>query len=220
VTSALDLAHRLADEGAPHGTLIVAEEQTAGRGQHGRVWHSPAGGLWMAFVARPATPSELRVVSLRIGLAVAETLAGFVPTASDLGVKWPNDLLLGDRKVGGVLCEARWRGDSLRWVAVGVGINLTNRIPEELASEAVAAGNVHRERLALAIGAALEGLHLAAPLLHAEELERLARVDALRDRALVEPVAGMARGIAADGALLVETSRGIEAVRAGSPRLA
>lgn len=121
--SSLDVAHELAAAGAASGTTILAEEQTAGRGRDGRVWHSPAGGIWLAIVLRPARV-ELAAASIRAGLIVADVVDEMVgaPVAR---VKWPNDVLCDDRKLAGVLCEGRWQGDTLQWLAVGVGINVT-----------------------------------------------------------------------------------------------
>jgi len=217
--SVLDVAHELAAGGAAHGTLVVAERQTAGRGRQGRVWHSPPGGLWLAVVIRPTVRPTPGPLALRVGLAVAETLAGFLPGRSRLGVKWPNDLLLDGKKVGGVLCEARWRSGEARWVAVGVGINMTNPVPSDLAHGATTAGELPREALALALADAIAGVR-DGPRLEHDELMRLEGLDALRGSRLAEPLAGVACGISADGALLIETVHGVEAARAGSPRLA
>ncbi|MBA3672721.1 MAG: biotin--[acetyl-CoA-carboxylase] ligase, partial [Gemmatimonadaceae bacterium] len=92
--STLDVAHRLAGEGADAGTLVIADAQTAGRGRLGRQWSSEAGGgLWLTLVERRIDDHALRVLSLRAGLLVAEALD---PLTDDrVGVKWPNDLLIG-----------------------------------------------------------------------------------------------------------------------------
>ena len=219
VTSVLDVAHALAAGGAAHGTLVVAECQTAGRGRNGRAWYSPRGGLWLAVVARPASPPETGPLALRVGLAIAETLTRFLPADRRVGVKWPNDLLLGGRKVGGVLCEVRWRGDEARWVAIGVGINVTNPVPDTVAPGAIAAGALPLMPVAIAIAEAIANLR-ESPGLDADELARLARLDAIRGSRLREPLAGVARGIGTDGALLIETANGLEAARTGSARLA
>jgi len=219
VPSVLDVAHDMAGAGATHGTLVVAECQTAGRGRQGRAWHSPVGGLWLAVVIRPTRPLEPGPLALRVGLVVAETLAGFLGVEEHVAVKWPNDILLGGKKLGGVLCEARWRGGAMAWVAVGVGINLSNAIPTDVASGAIGAGALPREALAVALAEAIAALPEGTEL-HPDELERLGRLDALRGTVLSEPVAGVARGIAADGALLIETGTGLAAVRTGSARLA
>ena len=90
-TSTLDVAHRIAGEGAPAGTLIIANEQTAGRGRGGKAWQSsPGAGVWLTLIERPADSSGLGVLSLRVGLAAAEALDRFA--AEPIRLKWPNDL--------------------------------------------------------------------------------------------------------------------------------
>src|SRR5215212_7967195 len=122
-TSTLDIAHRLAGEGARSGTLVIANEQTAGRGRGGKSWQSaPGAGLWLTLIERPTDGSGLGVLSLRVGLAAAEALYRFA--AEPIRLKWPNDLYVDRRKLAGVLVEARWREQSVEWVAVGIGINV------------------------------------------------------------------------------------------------
>ena len=118
-----------------------------------------------------------------------------------------------------MLCEARWLGGETRWVAVGVGINLTNAVPSDVAHGATTAGDLPREQVAGALAEAIAGMR-DWPGLDRDELGRLGVFDALRGSRLTEPLAGIARGIAADGALLIETADGVEAARDGSPRLA
>ena len=126
LTSALDRAHLLGASGTPAGTVVVADRQTAGRGRLGRVWHSEAGtGVWVALVERPSDTVALGVLSLRLGLAVAEALAPH--SSSPIRLKWPNDLWTAAGKLAGVLVEARWRGSALEWVAIGVGVNVRPR---------------------------------------------------------------------------------------------
>jgi BirA family biotin operon repressor/biotin-[acetyl-CoA-carboxylase] ligase len=204
-SSSLDLAHELAGDDAPDGTVVLAEEQTAGRGRDGRSWQSPIGGVWLAMVLRPAR-AELAAASIRVGLVVADVvdeLCG-APLAR---LKWPNDVLLDDRKGAGVLCEGRWQGDALQWLAVGIGINVCNPIPLELASRAIALGerlsSIRRldvlDRLVPAV-ARLTGR--SARLSDAERTAFAAR-DWLRGRALAGPIKGRGAGLADDGALLV-----------------
>lgn len=135
--STMDLAHSRAAEGAPHGTAVAARVQTAGRGRRGRTWHSPAGGLWMSVVCRPSDPGGVEHLSLRVGLAVAQTLERLFPDLPRLTVKWPNDVLLGGRKLAGILCEARWEGATPAWVIAAVGLNVCNPIPDEVADQAI-----------------------------------------------------------------------------------
>lgn len=130
VGSTNDYAARLAGGGAPHGTLVVADEQSAGRGRRGRRWHTPAGsGLAISLVLRsgaisPISPGAWNTLG---ALAVAEALRGLGGEAS---VKWPNDVLLGGRKVSGVLAEAVWKGDELEYLILGIGVNvLSDSVP-------------------------------------------------------------------------------------------
>jgi BirA family biotin operon repressor/biotin-[acetyl-CoA-carboxylase] ligase len=222
VDSTMDLLHQLAAEGAEAGTAVLAGEQQGGRGSRGRSWHSPPGGLWLSVLFRPATPGGVEVMSLRVGLAVAEALDDFVSRPVQL--KWPNDLMLGDRKVGGILCEARWQGHTLGWVTVGVGMNVRNAVPEELCDAATALGAeqpaVTVDDVARPIVSSLRRLDLGADRLTPGELQRFGRRDWLHGRDIRAPVAGRAAGVLDDGALLVRSSRGEIPLRSGSVELA
>jgi len=153
---------------------------------------------------------------VRVGIEVAERLDRLV--RETVGVKWPNDLVLGLAKLGGILVEARWSGSSLAWVAIGVGVNVVRPL-----SQSLAAGmpkGVARSDVLVAI---VHGARAAAGKmghLTPEELERFRTRDALRGRRIVEPVAGTVSGIAASGALVVETRQGTERLRTGTIRLA
>ncbi len=114
-----DLAKRLAEVQVPEGTVIVAEEQTSGRGRLGRPWVSPRGGVWLSVILRPRLP--LAHVPL-IGLAAATAVARAIRVTTGLlaRVKWPNDVLVDGHKVVGILVES---GTGAEWVVVGIGIN-------------------------------------------------------------------------------------------------
>ena len=148
-TSTNDRARELAGTGAPHGTLVTAEEQTAGRGRQGRTWVAPAGSsLLLSLVLRETDP----LLPLRAGLAVAD-LAG----AAAL-VKWPNDVLLDGRKVAGVLVEARPQEG---WAVLGIGVNAAldiGELPPELRETA---GTLGRTDLEATLSELLE--HLEPP---------------------------------------------------------
>ena len=223
VSSTMDVIHQLASEGAPPGTAVIAGEQLEGRGSRGRTWHSPIGGLWMGVVFRPPALEGIEVISLRVGLALAEAVQSRVPRP--LQLKWPNDLMLEGRKVGGVLCEARWQGDALGWVTVGVGMNVRNRVPDELSAVAVSLWELVPaltvEAIAQPVLAALRELDLASGRLTPAELDRFAGRDWLRGRTIREPVAGTVTGVAEDGALLVRTTSGSDvSLRSGTVELA
>lgn len=219
----MDVIHQLASEGAAAGTAVIAGEQLEGRGSRGRGWHSPPGGLWMSVVFRPPAVEGIEAISLRVGLTVADAIQARVPTP--LRLKWPNDLMLGDRKLGGVLCEARWQGEALAWVAVGLGMNIRNRIPDELGTVAISLSDlipaITVEEIADPVLAALRELDLGTGRLSPAELNRFARRDWLRGRTIREPVAGNVTGVGEDGALLVRTVSGSDvSLRSGTVELA
>jgi BirA family transcriptional regulator, biotin operon repressor / biotin---[acetyl-CoA-carboxylase] ligase len=223
VGSTMDVLHELAQGGAPAGTAVVAEVQEAGRGSRGRAWSSPRGGLWLSVLARPAE-TGLELLSLRAGLALAAVLSR-AGAGDDLRLKWPNDLMLDQRKVGGILCEARWQGASPAWVVIGVGLNVTNPPPAALAATAThlaaARPGLTPERLTGPVVESLRRLETGPGPLGASELMALERLDWLVGRPLAGPAVGRADGIAADGALRVRRADGgVTTVRAGTVVLA
>jgi BirA family transcriptional regulator, biotin operon repressor / biotin---[acetyl-CoA-carboxylase] ligase len=221
--STMDALHALAEAGAEAGTAVVAEVQESGRGSRGRSWSSPRGGLWLSVLARPRA-AALEVLSLRVGLAVAELLES-LGAKGRIALKWPNDLMLDDRKCGGILCEARWQGATPTWVAIGLGLNVTNAVPPALADTATGLAPIlpalTAEALVIPMVNALRGVDAAAGTRGDGERARFARRDWLRGRALAAPVPGTADGLAADGALLVRGPDGTTtAVRSGTVALA
>ncbi len=208
--STQDEIHRLAVAGAAHGTAVVAAEQTAGRGSRGRTWHSPAGGLWLSLLWRPEEARGIELLSLRAGLALAELFDG-IGGLPPLRLKWPNDLMLDDGKVGGVLCEARWGGESAEWVAIGIGLNVRNPQPEATRVTAVTLAAWRPEldpaELALPVQAALARV-TSVSTLTSDELTTWKQRDWLAGRKLTFPHAGTAAGISAQGELLVRTTEG------------
>jgi len=230
LSSSLDAIHDLGAQGAPTGTVVLAEEQTAGRGRDGRTWHSPAGGVWLGMLLRPAPPlPALGVLSLRVGLVLAdvvEAVLGIRPTAISgprAGLKWPNDVLISDRKVAGILCEGRWQGESLQWLGIGIGMNVVNEIPAELQGRAVALRelrpSVRRIDVLDQLVPALLRLTSHGAQLTQFECAAFARRDWLRGRQLRTPLAGRAAGIRPDGALLVDTGAGTTMVQGGHVEL-
>lgn len=131
-TSTIDVAKQWIAEGAPHGAVVIAERQTRGRGREGRVWASPAGGLWMSIIVQIDADKAGR---LGMGLAVAAAEAVSAETGCEVGLKWPNDLLLDGRKVGGVLgqTEATFGGIATAVVSLGLNVNFSVAdLPQEL----------------------------------------------------------------------------------------
>jgi BirA family transcriptional regulator, biotin operon repressor / biotin---[acetyl-CoA-carboxylase] ligase len=211
--STLDVAHRLAGEGAPAGTLVVANEQTAGRGRGGKEWHSPPGkGLWLTLVERPADTSGLGVLSLRVGLAAAEALDRFA--AEPIRLKWPNDLYVERGKLAGILVEARWRDQAVEWVAIGLGVNVS--APENL--ENAAGLEPGADRLDI-MGELIPALRVAAKAsgpLGADEREAFNARDMARGKACVQPAIGRVAGITPTGELLVALADSVVPFRSGS----
>ncbi|MDD4496251.1 MAG: biotin--[acetyl-CoA-carboxylase] ligase, partial [Eubacteriales bacterium] len=125
VDSTNTAASSMAQEGAPEGTVVIADSQTAGRGRMGRSWQSPPGkGVWMSFILRPELPAnEVQTVTLAASVSVAqalERLTGIKP-----GIKWPNDIILGSRKVCGILTEMNSEIDRVNYIIVGIGLNFS-----------------------------------------------------------------------------------------------
>jgi BirA family transcriptional regulator, biotin operon repressor / biotin---[acetyl-CoA-carboxylase] ligase len=117
------VAMEMAESGAPHGTVVVADAQTAGRGRRGRRWVSPPGkNLYVSLLLRPPVPTvEAPRLSLVAGIALADAIEAMgIPTA----LKWPNDLYLGGRKAAGILAEMASDPDGVRHVVIGVGLNV------------------------------------------------------------------------------------------------
>jgi BirA family biotin operon repressor/biotin-[acetyl-CoA-carboxylase] ligase len=211
--STMDEAHKLAEAGAPSGTIVVADEQLAGRGRLGRRWSSGAdAGLWVTTIHRGVPVSALDVLSIRIGIALAIALDPFA--GERVSVKWPNDLYLAGGKLAGVLVEARWRDIAIEWVAVGVGINL--KAPLDRGDAASLKPGTRRIDVLRAIFPAVRAACLLPGDLSGGELATFTERDAARDAPLVEPAMGFARGITAGGALVVETRSGRELFRRGS----
>lgn len=139
VKSTNDLASAQAESGAPEGTIVVADQQTKGRGRLGRVWYSPPEtGIYLSIILRPKfTPDQAPGLSLMTALALADTLGSLCPKA--VQIKWPNDLLLCGKKVAGILTELSAEKDKINYVIVGVGINVNHGIghfPDDLRATA------------------------------------------------------------------------------------
>lgn len=212
--STLDVAHRLGAEGAPHGTLVIADRQTKGRGRGGKSWASPPGtGLWLTILARPDEAIVSQVLTVRLGLAAASALDRLA--GRPIQIKWPNDLFLGDRKLAGVLVEARWRGGRAEWLAVGLGVNVS--APGDARRGGALGAHVGRldvlRALVPALGAAIDRCDGE---LDASERTAYDARDRARGASCIEPRRGTVRGITAGAELLIETNDGVIPVASGS----
>jgi len=212
-TSTLDVAHQIAAEGAPAGTLVIANEQTAGRGRGGKSWQSSAGaGIWLALIERPSDTSGLGVLSLRVGLGAAESLDRFA--SEPIRLKWPNDLYAERGKLAGILVEARWREQSAEWVAIGLGVNV--KAPENLENAAGLEPGTERLDVLLELVPALRAAAQARGPLGAEEREEFNARDLARGKACVQPAVGRVAGITPTGELLVALADSVVPFRSGS----
>lgn len=151
----------LAIAGAPDTTVVVARAQTAGRGRLGRSWHSPAGaGLYASVLLRTdLDASRAYLLTLAAAISVAESLAGL--GVGGVAIKWPNDVLIRERKVSGILLESGLADGALEWAIVGIGVNVRNAaVPDELRDRATSLED--------------EGIDVEPPQVLTRVLERLA----------------------------------------------
>ena len=213
VESTMDVAHALAAEGAPAGTLVIADAQRAGRGRGRRRWVASSGaGLWCTLIERPNEALALDVLSLRVGLRAAAALDRFA--GDTVGLKWPNDLYLHGRKVGGILVESRWRDGRPDWAAIGIGVNIVP--PPEIPSASALGTRATRVGILAELVPAVRAAARARGHLSEAELAGFAQRDVAAGRVCVAPRAGRVAGIAADGALLVVCADGVQRCRGGS----
>lgn len=209
----MDIAHRLAGEGTPAGTMVLADQQTSGRGRGGKVWESrPGQGLWLTLVERPSDERAIEVLSIRVGLAAAKALDRFAE--EPIRLKWPNDLYTSEKKLAGILIEARWREGRPEWVAVGIGVNIV--APTGVATAVgLEPGTSRLEVLEELTALVRKSLRLTGSLTEAELAEFRTRDMAL-GRMCIEPANGEVRGITARGELVVALADSVVRVRSGS----
>lgn len=129
IDSTNDVAKELAEEGAEEGTIVIAETQRRGKGRHGKKWISPLGGVWMTIVLRPRIPpANAPQLTLVTGVAVAETIKN--EYRLDVGIKWPNDIIINEKKVCGILTEVNAEMNAIDYVVVGIGIDANVDVEE------------------------------------------------------------------------------------------
>ncbi len=213
-------AKQLAAQGAPHGTTITADEQTAGRGRQGRAWVAPAGtALLMSVIARPVIPNY-KLAPLAAALAVAETCESLADVEAQ--IKWPNDVWIDRKKVSGILVEARPDQNAERsWIVVGIGLNTSvplDQMPEDLQSTATSLA------LPLGVDALSPLLERLDHWLHSDSSDTVSawsKRDALRGKEISwADGSGLAAGVDDQGNLLVRgCGAGITTLRAGEVHL-
>jgi BirA family biotin operon repressor/biotin-[acetyl-CoA-carboxylase] ligase len=222
-----------ARNGAPHGSVYFADEQRAGRGRGDHAWHSAAGeGLYFSVLLRPQIPAaRLALLPLVAGLAAADAIRSTSDLIVDL--RWPNDLLIGSRKTGGILVEAHTEGSAVAFAVVGIGINVHQRRFDPSLSTAATS-------LDMEAGRRTPRQHLLVSLLKSLERETLALADAAAEETIpmrVERAStwvhgrnvevhgpqacnGVTAGLDRHGFLLVRTAAGVVTVQTGGIRAA
>jgi len=221
---------RTAGPTAGEAVLLVAEQQTAGRGRMGRSWQSSAGDSLTFSLGMSLQPADWSGLSLAVGISLAEALEPGNPVRPAICLKWPNDLWLtdasGERKLAGILVETANRGDQ-RYVVVGVGINvrpMALQLAPAAAGQPAALAPAALQDLLPDIKVAAALLQVATPLVRAVQAfglfgfapfqARFAARDALAGRAvyLSDGTEGVAHGVGENGALLVHTAAGMKEI--------
>ena len=223
------LGFRLAESGSGEGTLIVADEQTKGKGRMGRSWYSPPKlGLWISLILRPDIPPfKAPGLSLCAGLALAQAIGDL--TGMDAKIKWPNDCLINGRKVGGILLELSAELDRINFVIVGIGVNvnhLSSDFPKKLSALATSiriecGTEVSRLKLLTLFMKRFEVIYLdfkkngLAP-----QRQLIKKLSSLLGKKVIvkfgkEKIEGVAQDIDDNGSLVIRTRKEKRVVRAG-----
>jgi BirA family biotin operon repressor/biotin-[acetyl-CoA-carboxylase] ligase len=217
--------------GAPHGAVYFADEQLAGRGRGDHAWHSAAGqGLYVSILLRPSSAANrLPLLPLAAGLAAAQAI--HVATSLSVDLRWPNDLLIGPRKVGGILVEARIEAGNVAFAVVGIGINVHQRdFPADVSTPATsldleASSRISRQSLLIELLNSIEReTHDLNDPTAAESISRRVqhvstwiagrRVQVHGPQACI----GTTAGLDENGFLLVQTATGLVTVQTGGLR--
>ncbi len=205
-------AYRLAQQSAPEWTVVVADVQTKGRGRGRKTWESPNGGLWFSILLRPTIPT-LRLPLLQFLAAIATRQVLENETGVNVKLKWPNDLVLGNAKLGGILIESKTLADRISFAILGIGLNINQskaQLPPEAISLRLVSGKQHDLRLLLR--AILDQMRssyddLDNPSKIMEEwwrncIHRQLRVQVTGSK---DTVTGVSRAVDEDGSLVIET---------------
>ncbi len=221
-------AKELAEEGHPGGTLVVADRQEAGRGRRGRSWDSPSGtGIFMTLLLKPdMNPNHASMLTLVAAMAVARAISKCADT--EALIKWPNDIVIGGKKICGILTEMSAQFDFINHIVIGIGINVHNEhFPEEIAETAgsILLQTGKRIRRAELIEQILEQFeHYYAIFMETEDLSGLVKEynsilvnmnKSVRVLDPKEPFEGKAMGITKKGELIVDTWESRKMVSSG-----
>lgn len=221
-------AKQLAEEGAPNGTYVIAEQQDAGKGRRGRGFDSPSGqGIWMSLVLKPEIdPNHASGITLVTALAVAKAITEL--TGKQAGIKWPNDIIMSGKKVCGILTEMSAQFDYVNHIVVGIGINVQNKsFPKEIEQVATSLfleTKQHFNRASLVEKIWENFEYYYGIFLETEDLTNLVNEynaslvnmhQAVKVLDPKEPFEGKAMGITAKGELIVDTWESRKLVSSG-----
>jgi BirA family transcriptional regulator, biotin operon repressor / biotin---[acetyl-CoA-carboxylase] ligase len=211
----MDVARALAGQGAPDFTVVTADEQTAGRGRHGRVWYSPPGSaIYASVICRlPFAPGQLCGLTMAGALAVLDVVDASDPELRPV-LKWFNDVQLNGRKIAGVLVEAAWMGDKLDYAILGLGVNVNtvfDHAPDDIRRRATSLCDVtgrvwDRDHTQTRLLAALHSRYARLP--DVPLTDYTARLETLGRRIETASGPGIATGVGLDGALRVRLDDG------------
>ncbi|MFA4842404.1 MAG: biotin--[acetyl-CoA-carboxylase] ligase, partial [Candidatus Omnitrophota bacterium] len=226
VASTMDIASQLALKGAAEGTVVIAESQAKGRGRLGRQWFSPKyKGIYLSLILRPkALPQETPVFTLLAAVGICEGVLAFAGV--DLAIKWPNDLYLRQKKIGGILTELNAEMDEVRFIVIGIGLNVNNDkkslVPGATSLKEEVKADTSRAELAKVLLRKLEENYLIfqqcgpQPIIEKWRQHNItlgSRIKVLSHKRHIE---GEAQDIEKDGSLLVRCDSGLlEKVTAG-----
>jgi BirA family biotin operon repressor/biotin-[acetyl-CoA-carboxylase] ligase len=223
VSSTQKIAHKLAYDGANEGTIVVAEEQVAGRGRLDRSWHSPKySGIWMSIILRPSIPLPQ---SPQLTLLAAVSIAQAIQEVTKLEpeIKWPNDILFDRKKAVGILTELQAESDRINSIIIGVGINVNQTetdFPDDIKDKAtslrIQSGNkINRSELIQAILEKLEKLYKSYlksgfyPIKLLWEAYAISIGKEIVASTLTGKIHGLAKGITDEGVLIIEDANGL-----------
>jgi BirA family biotin operon repressor/biotin-[acetyl-CoA-carboxylase] ligase len=227
VDSTQNYVRKMADAGALEGTVVVGLEQKAGKGRLNRLWSSPRGGLWFTLLIRPSVPMrELHKLTILFGVSIARTLESYALKPS---LKWPNDVIVNDKKVCGILMETSGEPDRVEYVLVGIGLNVnfsSSDLPNEIRSSSISIYDLLNRRVDRADLLSLilknsESLYLSAAkegfqnVINAWRSMSCTTGRNVTVRSYGVSISGRAVDIDDDGSLILETMDGRKRVYSG-----
>lgn len=222
VSSTNSVLRKMAKEGESQGTVVVAQIQETGHGRLNRTWFSPKGGLWLSIVLRPKiAPSEAAKITLMAAVAIAKTLR---KTGNlNARIKWPNDVLVGGKKICGILTEMRTRETEIEYMILGIGINANfelSEFPEEIKEHATTV--IHEIKSTIDLENLLTDLLLNLDFFYQQLISGSSKdilnewkelSDTLGRNVIIktqkESLEGKALDLAEDGALVIKTASGV-----------